>query len=151
MRKPGESQVTVYAQWRSLELPELMRANGPIIHELGRQWVVTIYSLWETSYRKRFAPDAGLLDEHELVVPVMGDLKRLRNDIVHHGGIASKNNSGKCSLLSHWVTIGHPIELTELMILEFMEFWGQTVIGPVLGDDINPKFGLNVVENDGFE
>ncbi|HUY86095.1 MAG TPA: hypothetical protein VMU77_03195 [Acidimicrobiales bacterium] len=143
--KPNDAQVTVYANWRSLELPDLMVPDGPIIRELGRQWVVSVNSLWDSYFRKMIAMENGFTEERELKVPVMGDLNRIRNDIVHHHGIATHENSGKCSVLSKWISVGDEIVVTELMIVEFMDHWGQTRLGPNLGNDAS---GINVVVHD---
>ena len=38
---------------------------------------------------------------------LLGDIRLLRNDIVHHGGIATKANSGRCKILQ-WFNDGDP-------------------------------------------
>jgi hypothetical protein len=132
IRKPGAAPVTVYATWPSRELLELMIADGPIARELGRQWAVTVDSLCHASYRCRIAAEAGL--PRDKSYPVMTDLRRIRNDIVHHRGVATERNSGKCKLLAHWICVGEEIVITEFMVAEFMELSGLTSPGPVFDD-----------------
>lgn len=130
--KPGSPEVFVYAQWPSLSVTDFMGPNGPAVRELGRQWVVTINALWDGEYREKIAIEKGLQDKVALVVPVMGDINLIRNDIVHHRGIASQRNSGRCKLLVNWTSVGQEIAINELMVLEFMEHWQLVGPGPVL-------------------
>lgn len=61
------------------------RRNGPNTVQIGNTCVVTIYTYWETRFRREIAGELGLSAE-ELCVPLFGDLRRLRNAIVHRDG-----------------------------------------------------------------
>jgi hypothetical protein len=142
IRKPGDTPVTVYATWQSRKLPELMTPDGPIARELGRQWVVTVDSLWDATYRSRIAAEMGLPNYKQHKVPVMADMRQIRNDIVHHSAIATQRNSGRCKLLGHWISVTEEISITEFMVVEFMELWGLTNRGPIFRGN---ALGLNSV------
>ena len=142
IRKPGDVPVTVYARWHSCELLDLMIPDGPIARELGRQWAVTVDSLWDASYRHRIAVEAGLPSDKHCGPLIMADLRRIRNDIVHHRGIATERNSGKCELLGHWISVAEEIVITEFMVVEFMELWGLTNFGPIFDGAAS---GINTV------
>lgn len=142
IRMPGETPVTIYAKWQSRKLPDLMTPNGPIARELGRQWVVTVDSLWDSTFRSRIATEMGLSNYRQHKVPVMADMRRIRNDIVHHSAIATERNSGRCNLLSHWISVTDEISVTEFMVVEFMELWGLSSRGPIFHDN---ALGLNSV------
>ena len=92
---------------------------GPIERRLNQQWIVYVYSGWEHEYRPRLERVHGC-EKGGLKLAAFGDLRLLRNDIVHYHGIASADNSGKCEVLRHWVAIGEPILVTQE---HFGEFW----------------------------
>ncbi len=50
---------------------------------LARFLIVSLYELWETGYRGDIAKAAGV-QKNELPVPVFGDLRRLRNGVLHN-------------------------------------------------------------------
>jgi hypothetical protein len=49
----------------------------------------------------------------------------MRNDVVHHGGIAQKKNSGRCEVL-RWFESGDRMLVRQARVLEFMEHLGLT-------------------------
>jgi hypothetical protein len=59
--------------------------------------IVLIFSFWEHEYRPKFAAALGLKNSTDLKVPLFGDLKFLRNDIVHHKGIVTRDTIKKIS------------------------------------------------------
>ena len=70
-------------------------------HVLAAQLlIVLIFAYWEHEYRPKFATALNLPSSNDLKVPVFGDLKLLRNDIVHHKGIVTKETSKKLSTIS---------------------------------------------------
>jgi hypothetical protein len=54
---------------------------------LGQMCIVQIYQLWEDHYRQRLAHALGVA-KSEIQAEVFGELKGLRNSIIHHGGRA---------------------------------------------------------------
>ena len=70
-----------------------------------------VFETWEREVRGRLAT-ALRLDFGDVTSPYFGDLRHLRNDVVHHGGIASQANTGRCQMIRDWFTIGDPIRLT---------------------------------------
>jgi hypothetical protein len=75
---------------------------------LGNLIVVSVYSFWEDHYRARIAKQIGL-EKEALLIPVLGDVRLIRNDVVHHRGIATERIE-RCQVLN-WFTAGDPIEL----------------------------------------
>ena len=108
-----------HSQWRLSEVRQQLADGGPVEQRLGRQWIVYVYTAWDNEYRPRLERARGL-EKDALKVPLMGDFRRLRNDVVHHRGIATKKNAGKCKIIGHWVTLGSPIHVTPE---RFDEFW----------------------------
>src|SRR4051794_23056230 len=58
---------------------------------------VAAYSKWEEVNRKKLqaAGNDGGCD-------LFGDLRHLRNDIVHHDSVATSGNAGKCKIVTHF-------------------------------------------------
>ena len=48
--------------------------------------IVFIYEYWETEYRGRIATNIDI-PRNDLKLPLMGDLRLLRHDIIHHQGV----------------------------------------------------------------
>lgn len=108
-----------YAAWRISELPEQLADDGPVMRQIGHEWVVHVYTAWEHHFRPGLASALGLGDEG-LRFPLLGDLRRLRNDIVHHRGVATSENTGRSELLGHWFAPGQVILIRGQEVSEFM-------------------------------
>jgi hypothetical protein len=106
------------AQWRMSAARKRAEPGGPVQTKLGHQWVVFVYSLWEHEYRLRLAAARGRAASEERY-PLLGDIRRLRNDIVHHHGVATLANTGKCEVL-HWFQPGETIRLDIFHLDEFL-------------------------------
>lgn len=110
---------------------QLMRDGGPIEARLSQQWIVSTFSAWDEWIRPRLAKVHGC-DERELVFPLFGDLRQLRNDVVHHGGIVTAKNAGKCKFFGNWLSAGDEILLTADALGLFLRLmpWSEMEAGP---------------------
>ena len=90
-----------------------IRPNGRYHDLLGHQWVLSVFSGWEGHYRSAIGEELGL--SNPIACTEMGDLRHLRNDIVHHHGIATSGESGKLQLLTH-VKVGRRISVSALEV-----------------------------------
>jgi hypothetical protein len=105
---------------------------------IGWQWIVSFYAAWDEFHRPRLAKALGC-EPKAIKVPLLGDLRCLRNDIVHNRGVASPEWAGKCEFLAHWVRIGEPIAVHGEQINEFVRCFPWDALGgekPAL-----PRFG----------
>jgi hypothetical protein len=66
---------------------------------LARFLVVLLYELWETRYRDQIASAAGVRRE-ELQIPIFGDLRLLRHQILHNKGRLSQDTAKKLEVVS---------------------------------------------------
>ena len=108
---PDSEPFPPYSTWTVIDARALTDPNGGPVHlRLGHQFVVFLLAGWEHEYRPRLAAAHGC-DAGDIKVPVIGDLRLMRNDIIHHHAIATSSNSGRCQVLRHWVTIGDAIDL----------------------------------------
>ena len=107
---PNRPESRQYASWRLSEALEQIAMNGPVETQFGQQWLVSMFAAWEHEYRRRLAKAHGVADEM-VFVPLFGDLRLLRHDILHCRGIATAENSGRCEVLQPWFVIGQPIHI----------------------------------------
>lgn len=61
--------------------------------------VVLLYAFWESAHRARIAAALGLKEATDLKIPLFGDLKLLRHDVIHHRGILRADTVTKLSVL----------------------------------------------------
>jgi hypothetical protein len=99
--------------------------------QISQQLAVSVYAEWDEHYRTRITTATGAAKPIQL--PVFGDLRHFRNDIVHHRGIASEDNSGRSEVLSHWFAPGDILYFDTPKVAEFMArlelAWAQPTEG----------------------
>lgn len=119
---PTERPSDAFGVWTHSRIIESCGPNSAVARQLGHWWVSHVYAMWEHGFRPRLAKARGIaLDD--VTDPLMGDLRRLRHDVLHHGGIATAEWTGRCQRL-RWFTTGDDIFITGRMIYEFMEGFG---------------------------
>lgn len=119
---PTERPSDAFGVWTHRRIIESCGPNSAVARQLGHWWVSHVYAMWEHGFRPRLAKARGIaLDD--VTDPLMGDLRRLRHDVLHHGGIATAEWTGRCQRL-RWFTPGDDIFITGRMIYEFMEGFG---------------------------
>jgi len=70
--------------------------TGRIQQLLGFMMITFLFSAWEDRYRARFAQLLGYSKKEELLSDVFGDIRHLRNAIVHnHGRVTEEVTKGK--------------------------------------------------------
>jgi hypothetical protein len=122
---PNTPEGLGYQRWRVGSIPDRLADGGIVARQLGQQWAVLVASRWEHEYRPRLAA-ALEVPKNELAVPIMGDVVRMRNDIVHHHGVATLSNACRAEVLT-WCTEGEPISITTQRVSEFMAHFGLTM------------------------
>lgn len=126
---PNTPEARQYAQWRRSEAIEQTRPHGTVETRLGQQWITLLYSLWEHEYRPRIAA-AHNRDPRDEKYPLIGDLRLMRNDVIHHRGVATSSNTGRCEVLQ-WFQPGETISLKGEHFEEFIRIfpWPDLVHG----------------------
>lgn len=84
---------------------------------VGNMALVTIYSYWEDHFRAQIAATRGLAKD-ALKSDVMGDIRLLRQAIIHNRGIAT-DEFGSCKVLT-WFARGDEIFINEQMFLQMI-------------------------------
>ena len=108
---PNLPSTKIQGGWRKSVFLEKAHRDGEFETMLSQQWIVLVFSLWETEYRTRLA-SAHHCDRNLLQYSILGDLRQLRHDILHNRGLASKEHTGKCEIMSDWFELGQTISLT---------------------------------------
>ena len=78
---------------------------------LAQYFVVLVYHLWENEYRLRIAKTLGCTDVNELKLPICGDLRLLRHEILKHRGIVKKETMAKLEVLKQ-IPAEQPLNLS---------------------------------------
>jgi hypothetical protein len=77
---------------------------GLVAQQIGHQWLLLVFHEWEDEFRPRLAA-ARAVPVDEVRDPVLGDLRLMRNDIIHHRGLAMATNSERRTRLN-WFADG---------------------------------------------
>ena len=97
-------------------------------------WVEQIYFLWEGWFRNQMKDsfrDSGIIRPEG---DTIGDFRHIRNDLIHHNGVASKDETGKCTVLK-WFKPGEPIVLGMRHVFDFLNQLGFMTRSPGFLDD----------------
>ena len=125
---PEEQPARVYLSWPTQELVyEKLGRDGAFSIQLSNAWVTGLFSAWESKFRKEIGRVLGLGGAEELSCDEMGDLRLMRNDILHNRSIASREHTGRCRSL-RWFEQGQQIRVDTSQVYEF-----HKKIGPQIG------------------
>lgn len=120
---PSDGNTVAYQSWPIAELPVKLGPDGPVSVALGQQWLVMVVAEWEENFRARFAK-AENVEVSTIQDQCMGDLRLLRNDVIHHRGIATKHNTGRAAIA--WFQPGDLIHIFPIHVMKVMEYLGLT-------------------------
>lgn len=125
---PNDPNAIVLHRCTQGQLKARNEPGGKNYRFIGNMCLVTIYQYWEDHFRSAIAESMGIA-KNALKVPVMGDLRRLRQSIIHHGGIALPD-IGKCEILK-WFSPGDEVLVDkpkmEEIILQIRLFFLQMI------------------------
>jgi hypothetical protein len=86
----------------------------------GSQWISFIFAEWNDHYRFELAK-VWDCSHRDYQFPLLGDLGKIRNDMIHNGGIA-KRGTANCPIL-RWFDEGQRMHLASPMYLEVVQLW----------------------------
>lgn len=104
---------------------EVLGLQGEAEQLAYRGWVERVYRIWESNHRaeiKRATPGSAIIPPE---IDAFGDLRRIRNDLVHNGAVASGEYSGKCRVLA-WFAPGDQMKFAMRHVLDFFNQLGLT-------------------------
>ena len=100
---------------------ERNRLNGKNGVVLAQMSVVNVYQYWEDKYRELIAQYLGLNKVGDLKIDAMGDLRFLRQAIIHNQSIATRDVE-RCRVFN-WFKRGENISLDYEMMLQIKEYF----------------------------
>ena len=118
----SEGNYLMVARIGTSELIESMRPGGEFEDLNAKGLIVLIYTLWEDSARFKLAKVFGIKDKNHITCDLMGDIRLLRNIIVHRSDKARREYQRKAEVLPRlWGPIGTAdLVLTDGMVYELM-------------------------------
>ena len=96
-------------------------------------WIAEVFALWENRYRKELKDSLG----PKAIPPEMdafGDLRRIRNDLLHNNATASADHCGKCTTL-RWFASGESMVFAVRHALDFLNQTGVLSLGGFAYDE----------------
>ena len=82
---------------------------------IAQYLLVLVFQVWEAEYRPRIASAVGV-ETNDVRVPILGDLRLLRNDTLHHRGVLRAESARKLEELASVVKAGQEIRLDRLQV-----------------------------------
>ena len=114
----------------AFDLNDVLQHEGEAEQLAFKGWLEQIYNcIWEGRYRndlKRMHEAPGAIRPQG---DPIGDLRLIRNDLVHKGAIASAEGAGKCEVLG-WFKVGQPMLLGVRHVLDFLNQMGFMTTTP---------------------
>ena len=108
----------------SFDLNPVLQREGEAEQLAFKGWVEQVYNcVWDARYRNEFKT---MFEGQDIIRPEgdpIGDLRRIRNDLVHKGGVASAKETGKCKVLT-WFQPGETMVLGMRHVLDFLNQMG---------------------------
>ena len=114
---PGLPELCISPSIINVPDDDLYGPSGVAAQMAYKGWIAEMFGLWENRYRNEMKDSHG----EDAIRPEMeafGDLRHIRNDLLHNG-TASAEHSGKCSILK-WFAPGERIVLGTQHVLDFL-------------------------------
>ncbi len=102
---------------------KILQRSGEVEQLAYKGWIVDVYRIWEDCSRKKMKDSFNIPDAILPVLPVMGDLRKIRNDFVHGDGTAKNGNKNECEILK-WFDPDESIRINMCHVLDFLNHIG---------------------------
>lgn len=119
-QSPGKSIIAHMSQG---ELLEGLKEGGEFENQHAKALLVLIYHRWCENFRKRIA-DIMSVPPNQVECDLMGDIRRVRNLIIHENSVIPRNFPTKLELLPEiesWSLEPGELTITEKMVHSLME------------------------------
>jgi len=97
---PNNIELKTIASIKQGELIQALRRGGDFEIQNCHAFVVFIFHLWDEYYRPRIAKAMGLEQSKQLKSDLFGDVRLLRNAIIHNQAILTESEYGRLRSLS---------------------------------------------------
>ena len=106
------------------DLNEVLRREGEAEQLAFKGWVEQVYNhIWEGKYRNELKTGLKGPGITRPEGDAIGDFGHIRNDLIHKHGVASEEESGKCTVLK-WFKPGEEIVLGIRHVFDFLNQMG---------------------------
>ena len=102
---------------------DLYGPNGAAAQMAYTGWIAETYALWENRNRNELQASFAADDAIRPELDAFGDLRHIRNDLLHNNGIASAEQAQKCVVLK-WFRQGDRMVLGTRHVLDFLNQTG---------------------------
>ncbi len=129
---PGLPELCISPSINQVADDRLFGTEGAAAQMAFKGWIAEVFGLWENRHRNELKDLLGpnaIRPEME----VFGDLRHIRNDLLHNGK-ASADECGKCTILK-WFTPGETIVLAVRHVLDFLNQTGVLSMRGLAFDD----------------
>ena len=114
---------------------DVLKREGEAEQLAFKGWVEQVYHhIWESRYRnelrRAFEGPNAIRPESDPI----GDLRLIRDDLIHNGGVANSDKTGKCSVLK-WFKPGDRIVLGMRHVFDFLNQMGMMLSFPAVRTD----------------
>jgi len=99
-------------------LKQRMAKGGTDSQAAAQAMVVFAFQIWEEKFRNSLTTNTGA-PISDTGFDIMGDIRLLRNSIIHNKGIADANVA-RCKVLKHFKP-GQPIQFTDAIIYDIIK------------------------------
>ena len=59
-------------------------------------WFLEVYGIWEYDYRQKLKNEHRVVGDFSPELDALGDMRLIRNDLLHNRGVATSGSKGKC-------------------------------------------------------
>ncbi|MGW3545993.1 hypothetical protein ACWDNI_36395 [Nocardia niigatensis] len=94
----------------------------------NRAWIPSFYEEWNAHFKPRFAPLLGKTSPDDVKIGYFGDLRLIRNDVIHHKGKVIEGHREKCFVLK-WFDKGEEVILDHARYAELFEQFPWAKLG----------------------
>lgn len=94
-------ETTPHAQIRLSVLKAYAQPDGGVEVALSQQWLLATYARWELEQRAALGSLMGV-PTAEVMSDLFGDLRRLRNDVAHNGGVVEATTAAKLKVMTRF-------------------------------------------------
>ena len=95
-QSPGQSTTS---EMPIKDLLEMLKPEGEFESQLSKQFIVFIYHLWEENFRGQIA-DSLSISKDQVECDLMGDIRPIRNSIIHNNSDVRQENLNHLKILS---------------------------------------------------
>lgn len=113
---------------------DVVRREGEVEQVAFKGWVEEVYFAWESRSRNLLKDSLEGQGSIRPKADVLGDFRHIRNDIIHNNGVASEDETGRCTLL-RWFQPRQRIVMGIGHVFDLMNHLGFMNVVPAALDD----------------